>query len=94
MIDTNKIANSRARFDHSTLADVIAQSQIACTWSTAVAQSLPDGFDEVDIAILEWIAAEGRRARASVASTLELTISAGRAPQQPLQLSHVTSDAL
>ena len=27
----------------------------------AKSQSLPAGFDDVDIAILEWIAAEGRR---------------------------------
>jgi hypothetical protein len=52
--------------DLGTLAAVIAHSQIVVA---AVADcprfpdycSLPDGYGEVDVAVLEWIAAEGRR---------------------------------
>lgn len=52
--------------DLGTLSAVIAHSPIVVG---AVAncprlpdhRSLPDGFDEVDVAVLEWIAAEGRR---------------------------------
>ena len=40
----------------------IARSQIVCVRPLGPGQRLPVGFDEVDIAILEWIAAEGRRA--------------------------------
>jgi hypothetical protein len=47
------------RADLETLAAVIALSQIVVTREIA---SLPAGFDDVDIAILDWIAAEGRRA--------------------------------
>ena len=47
------------RADLDTLAAVIAHSQIVVAEEIA---RLPDGFDDVDIAILDWIAAEGRRA--------------------------------
>jgi hypothetical protein len=54
--------------DIDTLAAVlalVAQSQIvvAALKAERVAKSrfMPAGFDDVDIAILEWIAAEGRR---------------------------------
>ena len=40
------------------LAATIAHSQIVVA---APAKRLPDGFDDVDVAILDWIAAEGRR---------------------------------
>jgi hypothetical protein len=53
--------------DLGTLVDVVARSPIAFS-ATAVDRSpirdhrpLPSGFDEVDVAVLEWIAAEGRR---------------------------------
>ncbi len=46
--------------DLATLAAVIARSQIIVVAEPATA--LPDGYDEVDVAVLEWIAAEGRRA--------------------------------
>lgn len=49
--------------DLATLRAVIAHSQIYVP--SALAQSarpLPPGFDAADLAILEWIAAEGRRA--------------------------------
>lgn len=48
-----------------TLTLVIAHSPIVVTQATREAAEagalLPAGFDEVDVAILEWIAAEGRR---------------------------------
>jgi hypothetical protein len=57
------------RPDVETLAAVIAQSQI---WVAAPVKALPvkalsvkvlpSGYDEVDVAILDWIVAEGRRA--------------------------------
>jgi hypothetical protein len=51
--------------DLETLAMVIARSQIVLA-NTApgqrLSERLPLGFDEVDVAILDWIAAEGRRA--------------------------------
>jgi hypothetical protein len=45
--------------DVETLAAVIAHSQIVVT---APAQRFLAGFDEVDIAILDWIIAESRLA--------------------------------
>lgn len=47
--------------DLETLAMVIARSQIVVA-DLAPRQRLPAGFDEVDAAVLDWIAAEGRRA--------------------------------
>jgi|HubBroStandDraft_6_1064221.scaffolds.fasta_scaffold824484_2 hypothetical protein len=47
--------------DLETLATVIARSQIVVA-DPALRPRLPLGFDEVDVAILDWIAAEGRRA--------------------------------
>jgi hypothetical protein len=50
--------------DLATLVAVISHSQIVIGQSAMESgQSLPDGFDDVDVAILDWIAAEGRRAR-------------------------------
>ena len=40
------------------IAAAIARSPIVVAQP---AERLPDGFDDVDVAILEWIAAEGRR---------------------------------
>jgi hypothetical protein len=48
--------------DVATLAAVIACSQIIVAQAS---RRLPAGYDDVDVAILEWIAAEGRRARRS-----------------------------
>jgi hypothetical protein len=45
------------RPDVETLAAVIAHSQIVVA---ATGKRLPAGFDEVDIAILDWIVAESR----------------------------------
>jgi hypothetical protein len=54
-----KVATNDRRLE--TLAAVIAHSQIVVPQPSASVRRLPDGFDDVDIAILEWIAAEGRR---------------------------------
>jgi len=49
--------------DLSTLTAAIAHSQIVVM--SAAAQRFPAGFDDRDVAILQWIAAEGRRAKRS-----------------------------
>jgi hypothetical protein len=49
--------------DLSTLTAAIAHSQLVAT--LAVAQRFPVGFDDQDVAILQWIAAEGRHAKRS-----------------------------
>ncbi len=51
--------------DLETLAAVIARSQIVAA-EQATRRRLPPSFDEVDVAILDWIAAEGRRARSLI----------------------------
>jgi hypothetical protein len=51
-----------------TLAAVIARSQIVVAASTRPAPCLPAGFDDVDLAVLDWIAAEGRRLGRSLLS--------------------------
>jgi hypothetical protein len=49
--------------DLATLCAVIARSQIYVPATPAQsARPLPPGYDAADLAILEWIAAEGRRA--------------------------------
>ena len=58
-----KSARNRVRPDLSVISAVIAHSPIVVVLPAAIAQDLPAGFDDVDIAILEWIAAEGRRIR-------------------------------
>jgi hypothetical protein len=50
--------------DLATLVAVISHSQIVVAEEAMEStRSLPGGFDDVDVAILDWIAAEGRRAR-------------------------------
>jgi hypothetical protein len=49
--------------DLSTLTVTIAHSQIIVT--LAAAQRFPAGFDDQDIAVLQWIAAEGHHAKRS-----------------------------
>ncbi len=44
-----------------TLAAMIAHSQIVVVQPAKPARRLPAGFDDIDIAVLDWIAAEGRR---------------------------------
>jgi hypothetical protein len=58
------MASNEQRPDLDTLAAVIAHSQIVVARSLArpAARRLPAGFEAVDIAILDWIASEGRRA--------------------------------
>jgi len=56
-----KTVRNQVRPDPSVLSAVIAHSQIVVVLPTVAAQHLPAGFDDVDIAVLEWIAAEGRR---------------------------------
>lgn len=46
----------------ATLVAVIAHSRIVVREPARPARPLPTGFEAVDLAILEWIAAEGRRA--------------------------------
>ncbi len=63
--------------DCETLAAVIARSQIVVQKMRIVVPKaigpkapsrrlLPAGFDDADVAILEWIAAEGRRAARAI----------------------------
>ena len=49
--------------DLSTLTAAIAHSQIVVT--SAAAQRFPAGFDDRDVAILEWIKAESRYSKRS-----------------------------
>ena len=44
-----------------TLAAVIARSQIMVAQPAKPRPRFPVGFDDVDLAILDWIAAEARR---------------------------------
>jgi hypothetical protein len=49
--------------DLETLTAVIAHSQIVVARAlVCAARRLPAGFEAADVAILDWIAAEGRRA--------------------------------
>jgi len=50
------------RSDLETITTVIARSPIVVASQTEVLARLPAGFDEVDVAILRWIALESRRA--------------------------------
>ena len=52
--------------DLSTLTAAIAHSQIVVT--SAAAERFPAGFDDRDVAILQWIAAESCRAKRSYLS--------------------------
>jgi hypothetical protein len=52
--------------DLSTLTAVIAHSQIVVT--LAAAQRFPAGYDDQDVAIPQWIAAEGCHAKRSYVS--------------------------
>lgn len=56
-----KVAQNQDRPDLDTLVAAIAHSQIIVTEPSGRVSRLPAGFDEVDVAILTWIAAEGRR---------------------------------
>jgi hypothetical protein len=45
----------------ATLVAVVAHSQIVVAKPAGLAPALPAGFDATDIAVLDWIVAEGRR---------------------------------
>jgi hypothetical protein len=47
--------------DIAALAAMIAHSQIVVPQAPRYLECLPAGYEEVDVAVLEWIAAEGRR---------------------------------
>ena len=55
-----QVAMNQDRTDLDTLAVVVAHSEIVVTGPV---KRLLAGFDDIDIDILDWIAAEGRRAR-------------------------------
>jgi len=56
-----KLARNQVRHDLSVLSAAIAHSQILVVLPAVTAEQFPAGFDDVDIATLEWIAAEARR---------------------------------
>jgi hypothetical protein len=56
-----KLTSIMHRPDLDTLTAVIARSPIIVTGPALCLARLPAGFGEVDVAILRWIAAEGRR---------------------------------
>jgi hypothetical protein len=58
-IETQNAFETLDRPSLATLAVVIARSQIVVE-AAAIHRPLPADFDDVDIAILDWIAAEGR----------------------------------
>jgi hypothetical protein len=63
----DQATTNQHRLEPATLAAVIAHSQIVVPRRES-ATRLPAGFDAVDVAILDWIAAEGRRAGRSFLS--------------------------
>jgi hypothetical protein len=74
---TDQRVDLATQTDLATIVAVIAHSQIAIAEIVVAAlagrverplggsRNMPAGFEETDIAILDWIAAEGRRARRS-----------------------------
>ena len=60
------ISESQNGLTLATLAAVVAHSPIVLAKAEKPAARLPAGFDAVDLAILDWIAAEGRRAGRSL----------------------------
>jgi hypothetical protein len=63
------MTTDQQRADIETLRALIACSPIVVqrgVATRAVAHRLPAGFDTVDVAILDWIAAEGRRVSRSL----------------------------
>jgi hypothetical protein len=47
--------------DIATLAAMIAHSQIVVQAPPRCSEYLPAGYEEIDVLILDWIAAEGRQ---------------------------------
>lgn len=56
-----KSSQNQVRPDRSVLSAVIADSQIVVLAPSTITRDLPAGFDDVDIAILEWITTEDVR---------------------------------
>ncbi|MGB7102916.1 MAG: hypothetical protein WBD95_29690 [Xanthobacteraceae bacterium] len=56
-----KLAMDYGLLTLETLIDVIRHSQIVVAHPAGPAESLPAGFDATDLAILDWIVAEGQR---------------------------------
>ena len=58
-LSTMQLSRDHTRPTLQMLASLIAQSPIAV--APEPASRLPLGYDAVDVAVLDWIAAEGRR---------------------------------
>ncbi len=56
-----KLSRDQDSLAFKILAAMIAHSQIVVAQPAKSASHFPAGFDEVDISILDWIAAEARR---------------------------------
>jgi hypothetical protein len=56
-----RLSKDQNGFALERLAALIAHSQIVVVQPARPAPRFPVGFDEVDISILDWIAAEGQR---------------------------------
>jgi len=53
--------------DIATLAAMIARSQIVVREPPRYLEFFPVGYEEIDVAVLDWIAAEGRRVGRGIA---------------------------
>ena len=62
-----KLSRDQDSLAFEILATVVAHSQIVMAQPAKPVPHFPAGFDEVDIAILDWIAAEGRRVGSALA---------------------------
>ena len=65
-----------------TLAAVIAHSQIVVAQPHSPMRALPAGFEDLDIAVLDWIAVEGRRPDRG-SSDMGRAVSASRSRPSP-----------
>jgi hypothetical protein len=64
---TMKLSRDQDSLAFKILAAMIAHSQIVVAQPAKSAPHFPAGFDEVDISILDWIAAEARRVGSTLA---------------------------
>jgi len=62
-----KLSRDQDSLAFEILATMVTHSQIVVAQPAKPAPHFPAGFDEVDIAILDWIAAEGRRVGSTLA---------------------------
>jgi len=53
--------------DVATLAATIAHSEIVVPQRSRYLECFPVGYEEIDVAVLDWIAAEGRRVGRGIA---------------------------